>query len=173
MLNKLITAVRRPWFWLGLLVLALASEAVALYYQYGLDFGPCVECIRIRIWLLGMALVAGLGLWLRRVPLANALLYAVNTGLAYGMLHTSQILLGTERHTIFGSCGMNLGLPTWFALDQWFPTVFEVWESCGETPELLFGITMAEGLTALSWGLLLLSATLLLLQLTGIVKKAG
>jgi protein dithiol:quinone oxidoreductase len=173
MLNKIITFARSPWFWLGLLIMALASESVALYYQYGLDLGPCVECIRIRIWLMGIAIVAGAGLWLHRFPLANALLYAVNTGLTYGMLHTSHVLLGTERGTLFGSCGMSLGLPSWFALDQWFPTLFAVWESCGKTPELLFGITMAEGLTVLSWALLLLSGALLLIQLTGIVKKAG
>jgi protein dithiol:quinone oxidoreductase len=173
MLNKLITALRSPWYWLALIVLGLGMESVALYFQYALDLGPCVYCIHTRIWVMGMILVAGLGMWLRTRPIANALLLAINAGLMFGLLHTSQILLGTERGTLFGSCGMNLGLPSWFALDQWFPVMFGVWESCGNTPELLFGITMAEALVVFSWSLLLLSAALLLIQLVGIIKKAG
>ncbi len=173
MLNKLITIARSPWYWSGLIVLGLGMESVALYFQYSLDLGPCVYCIHTRIWVMAMILLAGLGLWLRSKPIANALLHATNTGLMFGLLNTSQILLGTERGTLFGSCGMKLGLPSWFALDQWFPTLFAVWESCGETPVLLFGITMAEALVVFSWSLLLLSAGLLLVQLAGIIKKAG
>lgn len=173
MLNKLITFARSTWYWLGLIALGLTMESVALYYQYALDLGPCVYCIHTRIWVMGMILVAGLGLWLHGKPMANALLHAITAGLMFGLLHTSQILLGTERGTLFGSCGMNLGLPSWFALDEWFPTLFAVWESCGDTPVLLFGITMAEALVVSSWCLLLLSAGLLLVQLAGIVKKAG
>ncbi|HEY9052592.1 MAG TPA: disulfide bond formation protein B, partial [Gammaproteobacteria bacterium] len=46
---------------------------------------------------------------------------------------------------------------TWFAIDKWFPQVFGVWTSCGYTPELLFGITMAEGLLIISMVLALIS----------------
>ena len=66
---------------------------------------------------------------------------------------------------------MTLGLPSWFALDEWFPVLFGVWEACGDTPELLFGITMAEALIVLSWVLLLSSAALLLMQVAGIIKS--
>lgn len=173
MLNKLFTILRTPWYWLALIVMGLSMEGVALYYQYGLDFGPCFHCIYIRIWLLGMIVVAGFGLWLYRFAIANVLLHALNTGMMIGLIDTSQQLLGAERHTLGGSCKMVLGLPSWFELDAWFPTVFAVWEPCSETPELLFGITMAEALTIFSWGMMLLSAALLLLQLTTIIKKAG
>jgi len=33
---------------------------------------------------------------------------------------------------------MESGLSGWFALDEWMPLVFKVWEPCGYTPELLF-----------------------------------
>lgn len=171
MLNKIITFARSPWYWAALIVMGLSMEAVALYFQYGLDLGPCFHCIYSRIWVLGMVLVALLGLGLYRFAIANILLHALNTGLMFGLLHTSQQLLATERHTIFGSCDMVLGLPSWFALDSWFPSVFAVWEPCGETPELLFGITMAEGLTVFSWGMLLLSGVLLLAQLIATLKS--
>jgi disulfide bond formation protein DsbB len=157
-----------PWYWLGLVGLALAMEGLALVYQYAWDYGPCVHCIHVRIWLLGMLAVGLLGLGLRRWGWGNALLHAVNGGLMYGMLQTSLQLLGTERGTIFGSCAMDAGLPDWFALDKWFPTVFGIWEACGYTPELLFGITMAEALVVFSAGMVGLSVLLLIATLAGL-----
>lgn len=153
------------WYWLGLVLLVPAMEGLALVYQYAWDYGPCVHCIHVRVWLLGMLAVGLLGLGLYRWLWANALLHALNAGLMYGMLQTSLQLLGTERGTIYGSCEMDAGLPAWFALDKWFPTVFEVWEPCGYTPELLFGVTMAEALVVFSAGLMGLSLALLVLTL--------
>lgn len=171
MLYKFAILARSFWYWATLIILGLATEALALVYQYAWDHAPCEDCIYIRIWLFGVIFVAGFGLWLRRFGMANLLLHGLNSGLAYGMLVTSRRLLGTERGTLFGGCGLSLDLPSWFALDQWFPALFGVWGACGKTPELLFGVTMAEGLVVLSWGLLLLSATLLAVQLTAILSK--
>lgn len=150
------------WYWLGLLLLALAMEGVALFYQYRLDYGPCVLCIHVRIWLLGLFAAAGVALWLRRYRYATGALHGLVALLMAGMLERSWQLLGTERGWTFGSCNLNAGLPDWFALDRWFPLVFEVKEACGYTPELLFGITMAEALLAFSAMMVLLATTLLL-----------
>ncbi len=156
------------WFWLGIIVLGLAMEGLALVYQYVWDYGPCVHCIHVRIWLLGMITVGLLALGLRRWGWSNALLHGANAGLMYGLLQTSEQLLGTERGTIFGSCAMSAGLPSWFALDEWFPSVFGVWEACGYTPELLFGVTMAEALVVFSWALMIVSALMAILSLAGV-----
>jgi disulfide bond formation protein DsbB len=161
MLSRIAVFARSFWYWAFLILLGLSMETLALLYQYTWDHDPCELCIHIRIWLLGVIIIAGIGLRMRRIFLINALLHILTTGLLYGMLYTSQLLLGIERNTIFRSCGISLDLPPWFALDQWFPALFAVGGSCGSTPELLFGITMAEGLTVISWVLLLLSATLL------------
>ena len=48
----------------------------------------------------------------------------------------------------------------WFALDQWFPWIFEVRTSCGYTPFVLFQITLAEVLMVITVLLALLSAAL-------------
>jgi disulfide bond formation protein DsbB len=161
MLNKIAAFARSFWYWALLLLLSLTMEALALLYQYAWDFDPCELCIHIRIWLMGLIIVSVLGLWLRRIAFSNTLLHLFAAGLIYGMLHTSQLLLGIEQGTIFRGCGVSLDLPPWFALDLWFPTLFGVWGSCGNTPELLFGVTMAEGLTVTSWILLLLSVILM------------
>jgi disulfide bond formation protein DsbB len=170
MLNRFALFARSFWYWGLLILLGLAMQALALIYQYAWDHDPCELCIHIRIWLSGIIIVATLGLWLGRAPIANTLMHLLTTGLMYGMLYTSQLLLGIERGTVFRACGISLDLPPWFALDRWFPALFGVWGSCGDTPVLLFGITMAEGLTLVSWVLLLLSATLLITEIVRIKK---
>jgi disulfide bond formation protein DsbB len=50
--------------------------------------------------------------------------------------------------------------------------LFKVWEACGYTPELLFGITMAEGLVVISAVLVLLTAVMTLASLLAGNKSA-
>lgn len=138
------------FYWSLVLVLGIAMEAIALYFQYGLDYGPCVLCIHIRIYVLGFILLALVALSTQGNKLMRVLTGLTGVGLAIGMTERSWKTLGVERGFIEGACDMDSGLPDWFALDTWFPTVFEPWEPCGYTPELLFGITMAEGLMAFS-----------------------
>jgi disulfide bond formation protein DsbB len=152
-------------YWLIVLVLGIAMEGLALFYQYQLEYAPCVLCIHVRIWLLGLVAVAALALWLRHYAPANAALHGLTALLMAGLLERSWQLLGTERGWTFGSCNMDAGLPAWFALDHWFPAIFEVREACGYTPELLFGITMAEGLLLFAATLALLATGLMVVSL--------
>lgn len=154
-------------YWAALVLLAFSMEGVALFYQYRLDYGPCVMCIQVRVWLLGLVLAGVVGLLARhrRGPLVLAQLLVAVVGT--GMLERSLKLLGTERGTLEGSCAMESGLPAWFALDKWFPSVFQVMEPCGYTPELLFGITMAEALVVFSTLLLTLGAVMTVITLAG------
>ncbi len=171
MLDKLASVGESRWYWVALLLLGLSMEGMALLYQYQWDYAPCVLCIHVRIWLLGMITLAALALWLQRYPLWRPALHGLIALLMGGLLERSYQLLGTERGWIYGSCNMDAGLPDWFALDRWFPAVFEVKEACGYTPELLFGITMAEALLLFSALMVLLSATLMVVGLVR-VKKA-
>ncbi len=157
MLKTLATIGRSRWYWLALAVLGLFMEAVALVYQYVLDYLPCVLCIHVRIWVVGLIGVALLGLLLRRSRPLRVMAHALTLVIGIGLLERSWMLLGIERGFVEGSCDFETGLPAWFALDQWFPTLFKVWESCGYTPELLFGITMAEGLILFAPALVLLA----------------
>ncbi len=154
-------------YWMALVLLAFSLEGVALFYQYRLDYGPCVMCIHVRVWLLGLVFAGLVGLLARRwrglLVLAQCLVAIVGAG----MLERSLKLLGTERGTYEGSCAMESGLPAWFALDKWFPSVFQVQEPCGYTPELFFGITMAEALVVLSGLLLVLGLVMTVVTLAG------
>ena len=133
----------RNW-WLFLLVFCVALEVAALYYQYVLDYLPCVLCIHVRILLLGIALLSIVALAVRRFrPAAISLSIAV-LGLWVWMAERSYMLLGTERGWIMGECSMESGLPSWFAPDRWFPALFHIHEPCGYTPYVIGKISMAE-----------------------------
>ncbi len=150
MMNTLNAIGKSVWYWLAILGLGAFMEAAALYFQYGLGYGPCVLCIHIRIYVMAIMLVALFGLFTRANRTLRLTAHGLTFLLAIGFTERSWLTLGVERGFIDGACDMNSGLPTWFALDKWFPTVFEPWEPCGYTPEVLFGITMAESLIALS-----------------------
>ena len=167
MLNKLEVIGSSAWYWLALAVAGLSMEAVALMYQYVLEYLPCVLCIHVRIWVLGFILLALLALLLRGSRAWLLVVHLLNTLVMVGLLERAWLLLGTERGTVEGSCEMDLGFPAWFALDAWFPWMFRVWEPCGYTPELLFGITMAEALVVFSAVMVLASAALTLATLLG------
>ena len=154
-------------YWILLITLGLSLEAAALYYQYVLDEWPCVLCIHIRVWISGfivlavLALLVGSNRWLTRG------LHLVNTVIMAGFVERSWQTLAVERGWVFGECDMESGLPSWFALDKWFPAIFEVKTACGYTPLILFNITMAEVLLVVSSSLLGASLVLLAVSLRG------
>jgi disulfide bond formation protein DsbB len=151
---------RSAYYWLALVLYGLSSECVALYYQYVREEPPCVLCIQMRLLMVLLVVVALLVLALRRFRFTIPVGHLLVLGVALWMCERSYVLLGTERGFVEGMCGFDLGLPSWFTPDRWFPALFEVQTSCGYTPQLPFGITMAEALAVASVTLLLLSAVL-------------
>ena len=57
MMNTLNAIGKSVWYWLAILGLGAFMEAAALYFQYGLGYGPCVLCIHIRIYVMAIMLV--------------------------------------------------------------------------------------------------------------------
>jgi disulfide bond formation protein DsbB len=167
MLNQLTKLSQSNWYWTALIVMGIAMESVALFYQYGLDYGPCVLCIHVRIWVMAIILISIAGLCLNKCDKFRKVAHFGILISAVGLLERSWQTLAVERGWIIDSCSMDSGLPDWFALDKWIPHMFEPWEPCGYTPELLFGITMAEGLVAFSAAL---TITAFILFISGVRK---
>jgi disulfide bond formation protein DsbB len=159
MLNKLQNIAHSRWYWLALVALGLSFIAVALLYQYVLEQLPCVLCIQVRILMLCITLVALIAFILHN-RWSSLIAHVLTVFIAASLLERSYQLLGTERGFVFGDCGFDLGLPSWLALDTWFPALFRVEASCGYTPELVFGITMAEALIVFSAAFVLTSLAL-------------
>lgn len=160
MKQSLIDLSGQRRYWAALVLIGIALEAAALYYQYALDEWPCVLCIHIRIWVLAFVLLGMVAFFCTRSKLAICSAHGLNTIIMAGLLERSWRVLAVERGWIFGDCEMDLGMPAWFALDKWIPSLFEVQTSCGYTPLLFFGVTMAEVLLVVAAALLLTSAAL-------------
>jgi len=134
-------------FWIVLIVLSFSLELIGLYYQYQLNYLPCVLCIHVRMLLMLILIVSMIGLLWKR---SRLVCIGLVTLLWFWMLERSWQTLGTEMGWILGECEMTSGLPSWLALEKWLPWIFEIHEPCGYTPYLLFNITMAQALIALS-----------------------
>lgn len=145
-------------YWAALVLVGIALEAAALYHQYVLDEWPCVLCIHVRIWIVAFILLGMIAIFCVQSRLAMRIAHGLNVIIMAGLVERSWNVLAVERGWIFGSCELDLGMPTWFALDKWIPSLFEVQTACGYTPLILFNITMAEVLLVFSVLLLIISA---------------
>lgn len=172
MLGQLNQMAGSRIYWLALILLGITQLIIALVYQYAWDELPCALCIHVRLWIACFILLAIAALFIRkhRVLLTGA--HALNTLIMAGLFERSWILLGTERGTVIASCDFDLGLPGWLAVDKWWPAVFKVQALCGYTPELLLGITMAEGLVVVSAALVAISAILTVASFLGKASAA-
>ena len=74
-----------------------------------------------------------------------------------GLFERARYLYRLENGIGDGSCQFQLGMPDWFAVDRWMPWLFEVRNLCSFTPEMLFGLSMAETLMGLGAGVCLLA----------------
>ena len=149
---------RTAKLWLALLSTSVALEIAALYFQYVLDYGPCILCVQIRAVLFAVILLAAVALLLPAArKLTSVLLIPCTLTFAWFCYQ----VLGIERGWFEGSCTFEPAFPNWIPLHEWLPAVFEPWELCGYTPEILFGITMAETLVGLAGLFLLANISLL------------
>lgn len=169
--NHLKYIAHSRWYWLIYIIGSISLIAIALYFQYARDELPCVMCIQIRLWFSLLIIVSFIGLLARRIRAINTLVQVSIVLIAVGLVERSYKLLGTERGFWDGHCGFDLGLPAWFAIDKWLPWVFRVETTCSYTPEILFGITMAETLMVMSVVLLLVSLCVLLLYMVSPLSK--
>ena len=146
------------WYWLTLALFGIASLGVALYYQYALGDEPCQVCIHARLWVVAFTLIA---LIMLITPQIIQLRVLGNIGVVIagvGLTERARYLYRLENGIGDGSCQFQLGMPDWFAVDRWMPWLFEVRNLCSFTPEMLFGLSMAETLMAVGAGLCLLAS---------------
>jgi disulfide bond formation protein DsbB len=145
----------------------IALLSVALYYQYALGDEPCQVCIHARLWVVAFTLIALIMLITPQITLVRVL---GNLGVLIagaGLFERARYLYRLENGIGDGSCQFQLGMPDWFAVDRWMPWLFEVRNLCSFTPEMLFGLSMAETLMGLAIGTGLLAA----LTLAGDLRK--
>ena len=148
----------RRLYWVAISLFGFAMLGVALYYQYALGEEPCQVCIQARLWVVAIALVALLIATYPRLTLLQLTGHLLLIASSVGLGERAWVLYLLENGRGDGSCEFQLGMPDWFAVDRWFPDLFEVRNLCSYTPDIIWGISMAEGLLCIAAGLLCLSA---------------
>jgi len=155
--NHLKNLSNSRWYWLFYIAGSVSLLAAALYFQFVHEELPCVMCIQVRLLLSLLILVSVVAVLFHGNRMINLASHLSAVLVFAGLTERSYMLLGTERGFVFADCGFSLGLPTWFAVEDWLPWLYRVETSCGYTPEVIFGITMAEALMVMSVLFLLLS----------------
>jgi disulfide bond formation protein DsbB len=154
--KKLKAISQSRWYWPAFFVSGVGLLSVALIFQHVLEELPCVVCIQIRLLISLLVIIAIIGFFSRRNRVMTFLSHLSVVIVAISFVERCYLLLGTEKGFVFADCGFSLGLPAWFAIEEWLPWLYRIETSCGYTPEIIFGITMAEALMLLSSLLLLL-----------------
>ena len=172
-LKQLQNISQSQWCWLFYIAGGLSLLAVALYFQFVREELPCLMCIQVRLLISLLVIVSFTGWLLRGYRVMSSVAHLFIVLIAVGLTERSYQLLGTERGFVFGDCGFNLGLPAWFAIEEWLPWLYRVETTCGYTPEIIFGITMAEALMVISVLLLLLSSCVFLASFSRVETKVS
>ena len=149
--------VQSRWYWLILALFGITLLGVALYYQYALGDEPCQVCIHARLWVVTFTLVALIVLVTSQTSLQRVV---GNVGVLIagaGLFERARYLYWLENGIGDGSCQFQLGMPDWFAVDRWMPWLFEVRNLCSFSPEMLFGLSMAETLMGVGAGVCLVA----------------
>lgn len=148
-LRQLLT--RGHAFWWAVFALGSGLFAAALYWQYVIGDDPCQVCIQARLWAVSLGVLGALMLSVPDTLLTRLAGLTLTFIASAGMGERAYYLYEIENFRGDGSCEFTLGMPTWFAVDQWFPALFEVRNICSYTPEIAFGISMAEALIGFSF----------------------
>ena len=156
-MTTLFRFLESRWYWLGLASFGTALLGVALYYQYALGDEPCQVCIHARLWVVALTLIALIMLVIPQISLLRVLGHLGVLIAGAGLYERARYLYRLENGIGDGSCQIQLGMPDWFAVDRWMPWLFEVRNLCSFTPEMLFGLSMAETLMGLGAGVCLLA----------------
>lgn len=162
LLNKLDNISKNRWYWSFYIVCGALLLLIALYYQHVLDEQPCVVCIQIRLLITLYILVSVFSLIVDINKVGRFFSNVSIVIVSASFVERCYLLLGTERGFIFSDCGFSLGLPSWLAIEDWVPWLYRIETSCGYTPEVVFGITMAELLMVISVSVLFLSSFILI-----------
>lgn len=154
-MNILLNASPRLWPWITVIIICIGLEGGALYFQEVIGLYPCELCIHTRVWLTGIALVCLLALFVRGYTWPRRIGLFALLALTLGLSRTTWQLMALDYGWGYESdCGLVSVFPSWAPFDEWLPILFRVQDACSATPEVAFGLSMADGLTGVCLGFL-------------------
>lgn len=152
-MNAVGRLAQRWQSWAAVIAICVALEAGAVYYQEALMYFPCELCVYTRVWIAAIGLLAVVGLFVRTLRWPVRAVLVGEIALCLGLAGVVWKLLALDYgFADAGACNLYAQFPSWAPLDDWLPMLFRVQATCGETPEVLFGLSMGDGLAAVTLG---------------------
>ncbi len=133
------------WCWIALCLLGIILEGCGLYFQYGLRFDPCVNCVYERAFYLSFIAAGVLGLLapqLRLFRLPAILIFLA--GSIGGMLTAFAHMAEYSNTGLGASCALRANFPSFMPLDEWLPWMFQPTGPCSPIDWSLLGLNMPE-----------------------------
>ncbi|QIR14385.1 disulfide bond formation protein DsbB [Shewanella aestuarii] len=123
----------------------LVLEIAALYFQYYMDYAPCVMCIYIRVAVLGIMISALIGavnpkFWLLRF--AGMLGWIISA--VWGAKLAFELNEMQVNPSPFSTCSFFPEFPEFMPLDEWLPQIFSPTGMCGESVWSFLSISMVQ-----------------------------
>lgn len=173
LLSTISTWPAQRWPWLLLGFSALALELVALYFQYGMGLEPCVMCIYQRAAVAGLAVAGFIGAAAPQHTFVRLLALAIwftaaFWGASIAFEHVQ--MQDPENFMLAMSCDVYPNFPSWLAIHEWFPSVFEARGTCDSIDWQFLGLSMPSWMVV-SFVIYSLLAVIILLARLATLRK--
>lgn len=146
-LNSIYSFSKTRASWALLLLVVVALELCALYFQHVMNLAPCVMCIYERVALLGVALAAVIGLF---IPSSTFTRYVALLGWAVSSAKGLELALKHVDYQInpspFNTCDIFVRFPDFAPLNQWVPWAFEAYGECSKITWSFLTLSMPQWL---------------------------
>nr|WP_086938143.1 disulfide bond formation protein DsbB [Thaumasiovibrio occultus] len=165
---------RQPWLILLLIIIAL--ELTALYFQHVMNLAPCVMCIYERIAMMGMGVGAAIGLAAPNNLVARWAGLGVWGYSAYRGLTLSQEHVGyqfPDPNDLFGGgvCDIYVNFPDWLPLNKWVPWLFEATGDCSKIVWQFMDLSMPQWLVIIFALNLIALGVIVVSQIVGLIRR--
>jgi len=133
--------------WLLLALTAIMLELCALFFQYVMNFHPCVMCVYERLAVLGIMFAGLIGAIQPKnvvIHFIALLVWAISA--IWGLIMTLEHV-GLQLHpSPYSTCNFLPNFPAWAPLHLWFPWLFKPSGDCSQVVWTLLGYSMVQWL---------------------------
>lgn len=139
-------------FWSFILAGSIAAECIGLFFQYVMKEDPCAICVHIRAWIMLIGFISIAAMLLKkhgRFPVF--ILYTSMMFVITKIIILAGEALKIERGTVFSTCSIEAGFPSWLPLDRLSPFVFEPTGICGKVVKVIPDLNASPSLSEVTF----------------------
>lgn len=139
-------------FWSFILAGSIAAECIGLFFQYVMKEDPCAICVHIRAWIMLIGIISISAMLLKkhgRLPVF--ILYTSMMFIITKIITLAAEAVNIERGTVFSTCSIEAGFPSWLPLDRINPFIFEPTGICGKVVKIIPDLDASPSLSEITF----------------------